>query len=222
MILTTCYSGIGTATHVARLLERCLPNKKIKIVPYDFQALKDTHEVGIIKKMYEVVGIIGTENPSINGIDFIYLEQILSDKDTAKLSDWLKTAFSNQEIEAILNNLVKNFSLEQTINMVTILDAPKVIENITIFIQELERRFSITLSNQKKFTLYVHVSYLIERLIRKEANNLDYDYEKSFSQKYANELSKIKAAFSVISDNYSVKIPQSELIYIDQIVFDRQ
>lgn len=222
VILTTCYSGIGTATHVARLLERCLPNKKIKIVPYDFQALKDTHEVGIIKKMYEVVGIIGTENPSINGIDFIYLEQILSDKDTAKLSDWLKTAFSNQEIETILNNLVKNFSLEQTINMVTILDAPKVIENITIFIQELERRFSITLSNQKKFTLYVHVSYLIERLIRKEANNLDYNYEKSFSQKYANELSKIKAAFSVISDNYSVKIPQSELIYIDQIVFDRQ
>lgn len=222
VILTTCYSGIGTATHVARLLERCLPNKKIKIVPYDFQALKDTHEVDIIKKMYEVVGIIGTENPSINGIDFIYLEQILSDKDTAKLSDWLKTAFSNQEIETILNNLVKNFSLEQTINMVTILDAPKVIENITIFIQELERRFSITLSNQKKFTLYVHVSYLIERLIRKEANNLDYDYEKSFSQKYANELSKIKAAFSVISDNYSVKIPKSELIYIDQIVFDRQ
>lgn len=222
VILTTCYSGIGTATHVARLLERCLPNKKIKIVPYDFQALKDTHEVGIIKKMYEVVGIIGTENPSINGIDFIYLEQILSDKDTAKLSDWLKTAFSNQEIETILNNLVKNFSLEQTINMVTILDAPKVIENITIFIQELERRFSITLSNQKKFTLYVHVSYLIERLIRKEANNLDYNYEKSFLQKYANELSKIKAAFSVISDNYSVKIPQSELIYIDQIVFDRQ
>ena len=222
VILTTCYSGIGTATHVARLLERCLPNKKIKIVPYDFQALKDTHEVGIIKKMYEVVGIIGTENPSINGIDFIYLEQILSDKDTAKLSDWLKTAFSNQEIEAILNNLVKNFSLEQTINMVTILDAPKVIENITIFIQELERRFSITLSSQKKFTLYVHVSYLIERLIRKEANNINPEFEERFAQKYQRELDEIDVAFNVIKENYSVKIPKSELIYIDQIIFNRQ
>ena len=222
VILTTCYSGIGTATHVARLLERCLPNKKIKIVPYDFQALKDTHEVGIIKKMYEVVGIIGTENPSINGIDFIYLEQILSDKDTAKLSDWLKTAFSNQEIETILNNLVKNFSLEQTINMVTILDAPKVIENITIFIQELERRFSITLSNQKKFTLYVHVSYLIERLIRKEANNINPEFEERFAQKYQRELDEIDVAFNVIKENYSVKIPKSELIYIDQIIFNRQ
>lgn len=222
VILTTCYSGIGTATHVARLLERCLPNKKIKIVPYDFQALKDTHEVGIIKKMYEIVGIIGTENPSINGIDFIYLEQILSDKDTAKLSDWLKTAFSNQEIEAILNNLVKNFSLEQTINMVTILDAPKVIENITIFIQELERRFSITLSNQKKFTLYVHVSYLIERLIRKEANNINPEFEERFAQKYQRELDEIDVAFNVIKENYSVKIPKSELIYIDQIIFNRQ
>lgn len=222
VILTTCYSGIGTATHVARLLERCLPNKKIKIVPYDFQALKDTHEVGIIKKMYEVVGIIGTENPSINGIDFIYLEQILSDKDTAMLSDWLKTAFSNQEIETILNNLVKNFSLEQTINMVTILDAPKVIENITIFIQELERRFSITLSNQKKFTLYVHVSYLIERLIRKEANNINPEFEERFAQKYQRELDEIDVAFNVIKENYSVKIPKSELIYIDQIIFNRQ
>ena len=222
VILTTCYSGIGTATHVARLLERCLPNKKIKIVPYDFQALKDTHEVDIIKKMYEVVGIIGTENPSINGIDFIYLEQILSDKDTAKLSDWLKTAFSNQEIETILNNLVKNFSLEQTINMVTILDAPKVIENITIFIQELERRFSITLSNQKKFTLYVHVSYLIERLIRKEANNINPEFEERFAQKYQRELDEIDVAFNVIKENYSVKIPKSELIYIDQIIFNRQ
>lgn len=222
VILTTCYSGIGTATHVARLLERCLPNKKIKIVPYDFQALKDTHEVGIIKKMYEVVGIIGTENPSINGIDFIYLEQILSDKDTAKLSDWLKTAFSNQEIETILNNLVKNFSLEQTINMVTILDAPKVIENITIFIQELERRFSITLSSQKKFTLYVHVSYLIERLIRKEANNINPEFEERFAQKYQRELDEIDVAFNVIKENYSVKIPKSELIYIDQIIFNRQ
>lgn len=222
VILTTCYSGIGTATHVARLLERCLPNKKIKIVPYDFQALKDAHEVGIIKKMYEVVGIIGTENPSINGIDFIYLEQILSDKDTAKLSDWLKTAFSNQEIETILNNLVKNFSLEQTINMVTILDAPKVIENITIFIQELERRFSITLSNQKKFTLYVHVSYLIERLIRKEANNINPEFEERFAQKYQRELDEIDVAFNVIKENYSVKIPKSELIYIDQIIFNRQ
>ncbi|BDR60971.1 sigma 54-interacting transcriptional regulator [Lactobacillus xylocopicola] len=222
-ILTTCYSGIGTATHVARLLERCLPtSKQIKIIPYDFQALQDVHKVEVIRRMYDVIGIIGTEDPHLQDVDFIYLEKILSDKDTAKFKKWLAGAFSSQEIATISNNLVKNFSLEQTVNMVTILDASKVIENITIFIQEVERRFAHALSNQKKFTLYVHISYLIERLIRKEENNLNPDFEKSFAKKYGDELEVIKAAATVISDNYSVKIPTSELIYVDQIIFGRQ
>lgn len=222
-ILTTCYSGIGTATHVARLLERCLPpTKKIKIIPYDFQALQDTHKVQVIKRMYDIVGIIGTENPQIEGIDFILLEKILSDKGTEEFKKWLAGSFSNDEISAISNNLVKNFSLEQTINMVTILDPSKVIENITIFIQELERKFSFSLSNQKKFTLYVHVSYLIERLIRKEENNLKPEFEEQFAKEHGQDLEKINSAFSVIKDNYSVKIPRSELIYVDQIIFNRQ
>ncbi|QYN59182.1 PRD domain-containing protein [Lactobacillus panisapium] len=223
VILTTCYSGIGTATHVARLLERCMPSSsKIKIIPYDYQALKDPHKVKVVNKMYDVIGIVGTENPEIPGLDFIYLEKILSDKGTAKLQKWLTKSFTVPEIKLIMNNLVKNFSLERTINMVTILDAPKVIENITIFLQELERRFSISLSNQKKFTLYVHISYLIERLIRKEKNDLDPEYAKTYAHKYATDLKIIKAAFSVIIDNYNVKIPVSELIYIDQIIFNHQ
>lgn len=223
VILTTCYSGIGTATHVARLLERCMPSSsKIKIIPYDYQALKDPHKVKVVNKMYDVIGIVGTENPEIPGLDFIHLEKILSDKGTAKLQKWLTKSFTVPEIKLIMNNLVKNFSLERTINMVTILDAPKVIENITIFLQELERRFSISLSNQKKFTLYVHISYLIERLIRKEKNDLDPEYAKTYAHKYVTDLKIIKAAFSVIIDNYNVKIPVSELIYIDQIIFNHQ
>lgn len=223
VILTTCYSGIGTATHVARLLERCMPSSsKIKIIPYDYQALKDPHKVKVVNKMYDVIGIVGTENPEIPGLDFIHLEKILSDKGAAKLQKWLTKSFTVSEIKLIMNNLVKNFSLERTINMVTILDAPKVIENITIFLQELERRFSISLSNQKKFTLYVHISYLIERLIRKEKNDLDPEYAETYAHKYATDLKIIKAAFSVIIDNYNVKIPVSELIYIDQIIFNHQ
>ncbi|WEV50888.1 sigma 54-interacting transcriptional regulator [Lactobacillus sp. ESL0731] len=222
-ILTTCYSGIGTATHVARMLERCLPDsKKIKIVPYEYQALKDIHKVETIKKMYNVLGIIGTEDPEITGIDFIFLEKILSDKGTAQFKKWLGNVFTDHEIANISNDLVKNFSLERTINSVTILDASKIIEDITIFLQVIERKFAITLSNQKKFTLYVHISYLIERLIRKEANNLSSDYEKEFSKKYGQDLEKIEAAFSVIKDNYSVKIPISELVYIDQIIFNHR
>lgn len=117
--------------------------------------------------------------------------------------------------------MVKNFSLERIINSITILDAQKVIEMITIFIQEAERNLNVNIPNDKKFTLYVHISYLIERLIRKEAVDLTQEFKDSYLKIHREELNIIKRSFSVITDAYSVKIPLPELIYIDQIIFNR-
>ena len=63
---------------------------------------------------------------------------------------------------------------------------------------------------------------MIERLIRKEENNLNPEFEEQFAKEHGQDLEKINSAFSVIKDNYSVKIPRSELIYVDQIIFNRQ
>lgn len=222
VILTTCHTGIGTAAHVAKLLERCLPSaKRVEIIPYDFNTLKREKNSESVFKIYDVLGVIGTDDPGIEGIDFVYLEKILSSRGTEILKSWLEGVLTTDENNAFSDQLVKNFSLERIINSITILDAQKVIEMITIFMQESERNLNVNIPNDKKFTLYVHISYLIERLIRKETVDLTQEFKDSYLKIHRKELNIIKKSFSVITDAYSVKIPLPELIYIDQIIFNR-
>ncbi len=70
------------------------------------------------------------------------------------------------------------------------------------------------LNNRTRMALYVHVSCLIERLIRNEPITT-YDWEPNYDTKLVDDL---KQAFSVIEAQYSVQIPKAELGYIYDIV----
>ena len=63
----------------------------------------------------------------------------------------------------------------------------------------------------------MHISCLIERLIR----NIPIETYKGYEELHQCQkdlLFKIKSAFSVIENDYSVKIPNSELAYIYDIL----
>ena len=83
--------------------------------------------------------------------------------------------------------------------------------------RELEVQLNRRISNPKKLALYVHVSCLIERLIRQMPIETYQGLEK-WEQCQKEEVSAIKSAFSVIEEHYSVMIPHSEIAYICDIL----
>ena len=99
----------------------------------------------------------------------------------------------------------------------TILDTEKVMEEIDHFMRELEVQLNRRISNPKKLALYVHVSCLIERLIRQMPIETYQGLEK-WEQCQKEEIFAIKSAFSVIEEHYSVMIPRSEIAYICDIL----
>lgn len=120
-------------------------------------------------------------------------------------------------IIAINNNLVRNLSLESIVSSVTILDSNKILENVEMCLNELELLIGRRIPNDKKVTLYIHISCLIERLIRKvpieNYNNLD-----TFVQCQENMINNIKKAFSGIEETYNVKINVEEIGYVYDII----
>ncbi|MFV5772338.1 PRD domain-containing protein, partial [Pediococcus acidilactici] len=88
------------------------------------------------------------------------------------------------------------------LDSVTILDTEKVMEEIDHFMRELEVQLNRRISNPKKLALYVHVSCLIERLIRQMPIETYQGLEK-WEQCQIEEVSAIKSAFSVIEEHYS-------------------
>lgn len=220
-LLTTCFTGMGTATQIAHLLEKSLPNNsQLKIFPYEYQLLKEQQKNETIFSMYDCLGIIGTANPEVPSIPYLSLEHLISGKENQQLSNWLTEVLNQEELVSFTENLIRNFSLEKVIDSVTILDTEKVMREVDLFMRDFEQISQIIISNAKKLALYVHISCLIERLIR----NIPIDSYKGFKDLYQcqeKKLKQIKVAFSVIEKDYSVKIPNSELAYIYDILYEK-
>ncbi|MEN2255961.1 PRD domain-containing protein [Enterococcus faecium] len=125
-----------------------------------------------------------------------------------------------KENEQFNNRLIRNFSLKKVIDSVTILDTDKVMSEIELFMRIFEELTEQQIANERKLALYVHISCLIERLIRNEGIE-NYSGGSVINQCQKEQLEKMKEAFSVIEKNYSVEIPDSELIYIHDIIFQK-
>ncbi len=218
-LITTCFTGIGTATQISHLLEKSLPKScELKIFPYEYQLLKDKKRNETIFSMYDCLGIIGTANPNIEGIPYLSLEELISGNKSQQLNEWLTDVMEAEENKRFNENLVRNFSLEKVIDSVTILDTEKVMREVDLFMRDFEQIAQMTITNAKRVALYVHISCLIERLIRNMPINTYNGYEKLY-QCQNKTLEQIKFAFSVIEKDYSVKIPDSEIAYIFDVLF---
>lgn len=217
-LITTCFTGIGTAVHLSELLEKSLPTAcQLKIIPYEYQQLKDKKNSDPLFSIYEVVGMIGATDPDITNIDYLSLEDLISGEKMSVLAEWLDTTMNASEKEIFNQRIIRNFSLEKVLDSVTILDTEKVMGEIDHFMRELEVQLNRSISNPKKLALYVHVSCLIERLIRQMPIETYQGLEK-WKQCQKEGLSAIKSAFSVIEEHYSVMIPNSEIAYIYDIL----
>lgn len=218
VILTTCYTGMGTAQKICDLLEKSLPTPaNLQVIPYDYDFLATYKEKEAVFSLYEVMGIVGTADPMIDSVPYVSLEDLISGCGSQILATQLAQIMDIEERKQFNQELIRNFSLEKVIDSVTILDTEKVMSQIERFMQRFEEIMAVTILNEKKLALYVHISCLIERLIRNEPIE---KYPK-INQCQEKALKGIKLAFSVIEKNYSVIIPESELGYIHDIIFKK-
>ncbi len=149
-LITTCFTGIGTAAHLSELLEKSLPTTcQLKIIPYEYQRLKDKKNREPLFSIYEIVGIIGTADPAITDIDYLSLEDLISGEKMSVLAEWLDSAMNVSDKETFNQNIIRNFSLEKVLDSVTILDTEKVMEEIDHFMRELEVQLNRRISNPK-------------------------------------------------------------------------
>ncbi|MBA1433648.1 sigma 54-interacting transcriptional regulator [Bombilactobacillus bombi] len=218
LIITCCLTGLGTADQIRKLLLNSMPKDlNIEIKPFEVKRLQDIQQITNLKKVYNIITIVGTVNPKLKNIPYIALESIISGKKTQLFNEILSHYMTNQQLQQFSDELIHNFSLERVINSMTILDVNIVMKNI----DEAMRSYAIIsghkLSNITRMSLYVHVSCLIERLIRNEPITT-YDNHLINDTKAQKQFNQIKKAFSVIEDKYSVKIPNSEYGYIYDII----
>ena len=218
-VLTCCATGIGTAIKLRDMVRASIPEGlDINVISYDYKSLRVNGVKDSIFKELDVIGIIGTIDPGIHGVEYLALEQLISGEAVKKLYKILHPITDNGQIGAFNDNLVKQFTLERLIEKQTILDSNKIISQIEECLEQYTFLTGSQLSNNKKHAIYFHVACMTERLIRKMPVDI-IDANDSVVNSLTKEFNIIKKSFSGIEKHYSVEIPTSELYYIYNILF---
>ena len=213
-ILSVCATGVGAAEKILELLITSLPVPiPVEVVSYDYQTLVENGLNDAIFNKYKVQFMIGTMNPNVGDIPFIAIEELVMNNDLDRLKTLMSDYLTSDEIELFNQNIVKNFTLNNIVNHLTILNAQKVLEDVEDIVDNLEKHLTKRLPSASKVGLYVHLSCLIERLIMKNEVHLMED-PVDFIKEHENFIKFVKDSFSVVENRYSVEIPISEIIYI--------
>lgn len=220
VIITTCATGIGTASKVKELLNSCFKDEKIKILAYDFDTLKEYGSEDIIFKQYNVKLIIGTNDPNISDIPFISLENLIMRKGDQILTKTLSGIVNQDIIDKINKEAVKLFTLENVLNYLTILNPEKIVEQVEQALTTLERGIGFKFPNDLKISLYIHISCMIERLVIKDPI-MSYKDTTELEQCHVHFIKLVKKSFSVIEQFYKVQIPVSEIGFIYDSIKNR-
>lgn len=219
VIVTSCFTGMGTALQIQKLLENSIPGDlEIKVIAHDYIRLEEYGYADALFQIYDVLAIVGTTDPGIKEVSYISLEDLISGHGEGKLQEIFQPVTTDQQIVEINNNLLRNFSIEQVIDSLTILDTDKILMHVEEFVSRLEILMNKRLTNDKKVALYVHTSCLVERLIRQAPIKTYRDLD-NFQKCQEKLIRIIKDSFSVIENTYNVKINIAEIGYIyDYIV----
>lgn len=213
-ILTTCATGMGAAANLSALLSASIPAAlAIDIVACDVDTLACPARREPLLSRYEVLAVVGTLDPHLEALPWISLDSLMSGEGSRPLMRIFGELATAEQVSEINNLLLKNFSLRRVIESVTILDTGKVINQVEQFLLRYEHLAGCQVANDRKVALYVHISCLIERLIRNASPTHD-----AGKQCPESELVILREAFSVIESGYSVKIPRVELCYIHDIL----
>jgi len=217
-ILTCCYTGMGSAIQIQDILQKSLKHEDpyFVIMSYDYHKLYQNKQKELPFQMYDVLAIVGTVDPKVEGIPYIGLDHLIGGEDIDSFINILRCNFNIDE-EQLKKDLVFNFSIKKIIEKLTILDVNKVLNFVQDAVDKMEEKLGLKMSNNKRFLLYLHASCMVERILRKEDVDMQEDI-KEFVQREKRKIDIIRYAFSEIEKEYTIKISDLEIRLIFDIV----
>lgn len=212
-ILFVSETGLENAAYLAELFQKSMTQHSLlNCQAYDFKQLQRNGGCNAIFEAKEVLCIIGTENPEVEDVPFVPLEALICGGNPV-LRKILMTCFTEQEMEFFQHNVMHQFALQNVIKYLTILDADKVLNLVTEALENLERECGLTLSPQAQVGLSVHLSCLIERLVKKLQPTY-FAGVKDFCQQHPDFIEKCRKSFTSVEAYYGIELPLSEIAYI--------
>lgn len=161
---------------------------------------------------YDVIAAIGTDNPGLEGVPFIALEDLISGGGGTEVDKVFSRILDEGELARFHQNLVKSLTLRNVIESITILNPERVLGEVEQAVDRLQELTGERLRANTMIGLCVHLCCLIERLITKSAIE-SYAGIDSFEIDHGDFVEAFQQSFNDITARYGVEVPMAEIAY---------
>lgn len=207
-------TGTDAADKILRLFANSLPREtSVQLVSADYADLARNGAESSLLARYDVRAIVGTADPGIEGVPFVPLDELLFDGSSEQLDRVLAGDLGRDGIRELHANLLKNLTLSNVIESITILNPEALFTEVDRAIRRLEERGGEKITARMTTGLYVHLCCLVERLVTRTPIET-YPDEDEFVREHAGFVTQFRESFSDICRRYRVEVPVSEIAYV--------
>ena len=216
-ILFVSENGEMAATRISDLFIKSLPRPiPVEMVPCDyFELVRAKGDLASVTPR-NVLFVFGATNPGVKGVNFLSLEGITELTADDGMGFGLENYLAPDEVSELKNNLVRNFSLENLMHHLTILEPNHLMDVVSESLDLLQASLGKSFSYGTRLRLYIHVSYLVERLVTKVA--LDYGDSDAFALEHGDFVRRARASFAGVTRTYGVDLPVGEINYLYDLI----
>lgn len=216
-ILVCCGTGVGVATKLSDLLRGCFSDQKIRIIEYSHEKLDKRQRDCEIFDLYNVLLIITTMELEIKNTEILLLNELMDVRGYETLNRVLHPFYTKKEIEGIVENIVRSFSLKNIMSQLTILNPEILMNDVGNAIHSLELETNVQFTPDLKQLLYVHIGIMVERLMR-EKDYVSKNTFEEFRMCHKNFCKIAKRCLSVIEERYYVSVNTREIKLIYDMI----
>lgn len=222
-IVVTSDLGIEMSKKISRLFKKSIPNEaNIEVVDVEYSHLVSTKENNSVFKKYEVIFMVRPEHFNISGINGISLEELLNLTYLNTLNEFFNKYLTGTQLTNFYDNFAINFSLENVISNLTILNVNILMDLVVSSVDNLVTSLDRTISPKIKIGLYMHICFLVERLVTKNEIQVEETVEKTFSKENREFINKALQSFNDLTTKYNVLLPISEIKYLYDYIYSEE
>lgn len=220
-IITTCFSGQGTAVKIKQIIDEILPKAirdKVSIRCMDFKEASDIKNgiKGLERK--KITAVVGTVDLQLEGVPFISVDELIIGSGTKRLERLISGETTETQSEAGANQEKINADVlvETLRGMLQFLNPEKLVPILQVSFDQVMGDYVGKRSKEMQVRYIIHVACMFERVIQREV--LPYKQMTQMKQKNLEVFELVRSTLYDAEQMMHISIPDSEIAYLVEMI----
>lgn len=211
LILTACFTGEGASEKLKQMILENIPHlENIRIESINILNRREyLDKIEVYKKQYRLLAIVSTIAIDVTGVTFVSAMSLFSGEGIGILEEII---IREDNYFKIIKSLKEHIHVK---------DVNTLMSQLRYFISEIEIEMQLTIKEDVKTGMILHMSFLIDKLIQDQPTS-EFKDLKAYKAQYSRECIQIKNCLGVLEEGYLIQFSDDDIAYLCKMIIENK